>query len=59
MIGLIEGIAETTASLIGGIFWDRVSAATTFYFGTATATLSAELFMILIIFDQQPAADRP
>lgn len=47
------GLATFPASLIGGILWDRVSAAATFYFGAATATLSAVLFLFLIVFDQQ------
>lgn len=49
MIGLIEGIAESTASLIAGWLWDHISPAATFYFGAATATLSALLFIVLIV----------
>jgi MFS family permease len=35
------GLAMLPASLIGGWLWDRVSPAATFYFGSATAVLSA------------------
>lgn len=43
------GIATLPASLIGGLLWDRVSPAATFYFGAATATLSALFFIALIV----------
>ncbi len=43
------GLATLPASLIGGLLWDRVSPAATFYFGAATATLSAFLFVALIV----------
>lgn len=43
------GIATLPASLIGGLLWDRVSPAATFYFGAATATLAAILFIVLIV----------
>lgn len=43
------GLATLPASLIGGVLWDRVSPAATFYFGAATATLSALLFIALIV----------
>lgn len=43
------GLATLPASLIGGILWDRVSPAATFYFGAATAALSAALFTVLIV----------
>ncbi|MBW6520226.1 MAG: hypothetical protein K0A99_04320 [Desulfoarculaceae bacterium] len=49
MIGLIEGVAESTASLIAGWLWDHISPAATFCFGAATATLSALLFIVLIV----------
>lgn len=42
------GLATLPASLIAGLLWDRVSPAATFYFGAATATLSALLFIALI-----------
>jgi MFS family permease len=42
------GLAMLPASLVGGWLWDRVSPAATFYFGAATAGLSALLFIILI-----------
>lgn len=43
------GLATLPASLIGGWLWDQVSSAATFYFGAATAGISALLFSILII----------
>ncbi len=43
------GLATLPASLIGGLLWDRVSPAATFYFGAGTATLSAVLFVALIV----------
>lgn len=52
------GLATLPASLIGGLLWDRVSPAATFYFGAATAALSALLFIVLIVSirTRQPAA---
>jgi MFS family permease len=46
------GLAMFPASLIGGVLWDRVSPAATFYFGAATATLSALLFLAMIVADR-------
>lgn len=43
------GLATLPASLIGGLLWDRISPAATFYFGAATATLSAVLFIAFIV----------
>ena len=45
------GLAALPASLIGGLLWDRVSPAATFYFGAATAALSALLFVLMITAD--------
>ena len=45
----VVGLATLPASLIGGLLWDRVSPAATFYFGAATATLPAILFIALIV----------
>lgn len=47
------GLATLPASLIGGMLWDRVSPAATFYFGSATATVAALLFVIMIICDRK------
>lgn len=47
--GLSVGLAILSASLIGGWLWDRISPAATFCFGAATATLSALLFIALIV----------
>lgn len=44
------GMATLPASLIGGLLWDRVSPAATFYFGAAMASLSALFFAVLIFF---------
>jgi MFS family permease len=43
------GLAQLPASLIAGLLWDRVSPSATFYFGAATAALSAILFAVLIV----------
>ena len=45
----IVGLAMLPASLIGGWLWDRVSPSATFYFGAATATLAAILFIGFIM----------
>jgi MFS family permease len=44
------GFATLPANLIGGLLWDRVSPAATFYFGAASAGLSSILFMVLIAY---------
>jgi len=46
------GLAALPASLIGGLLWERISPAATFYFGAATASLAALLFIILIIIER-------
>ena len=46
------GLATLPASLIGGLLWDRVSPAATFYFGSATATVAALLFIVMMIIDK-------
>lgn len=46
------GLATFPASVIGGLLWDRVSPAATFYFGSATAALAAVLFLVLIVATQ-------
>jgi MFS family permease len=43
------GLAMLPASLIAGWLWDHISPAATFYFGAASATVSAILFMVLIV----------
>lgn len=43
------GLAMLPASLIGGILWDRISPAATFYYGAITAAISAMLFMVYIL----------
>ncbi len=45
----VVGLAMFPASLIGGWLWDHLSPEATFYFGSATAALSACLFAVLII----------
>jgi MFS family permease len=52
------GIATLPASLIGGLLWDRLSPAATFYFGAATATLAALLFMMLCVSIRNSAPKR-
>jgi MFS family permease len=44
----VVGLAMLPASLIGGWLWDHVSSSATFYFGAATAAVSAVLFMVFI-----------
>jgi MFS family permease len=46
------GLAMFPASLIGGLLWDRVSPAATFYYGSVTAAASALLFIIFILCDR-------
>ncbi|HTZ17648.1 MAG TPA: MFS transporter [Dissulfurispiraceae bacterium] len=46
------GLAMFPASLIGGLLWDRVSPAATFYYGSVTAATSALLFIIFILCDR-------
>ncbi|NVN91595.1 MAG: MFS transporter [Desulfuromonadales bacterium] len=46
------GLATLPASLIGGLLWDHVSPSATFYFGAATAALSALLFSAMIVSDK-------
>lgn len=45
----VVGLAMFPASLIGGWLWDHVSPSATFSFGALTATLSALLFLILMV----------
>ena len=52
------GLATLPASLIGGLLWDRVSPAATFYFGAATAALSAALFLVLIVAIKGPPKEK-
>ena len=49
------GAAMLPASLIGGWLWDRFSSSATFYFGAATAALSAMLFVVLIAAMRSPS----
>ena len=44
----VVGLAMFPASLIGGLLWDHVSPAATFYYGAITAGLSALLFIVFI-----------
>ena len=48
------GAAMLPASLMGGWLWDHFSSSATFYFGAATATLSAMLFVLLIAAMKNP-----
>jgi MFS family permease len=47
--GTCVGLAMLPASLIGGLLWDHISPSATFYFGAITATISAILFVVLIV----------
>ncbi len=46
------GLATLPASLIGGMLWDRISPAATFYYGSITATVTALLFIIFMLYDR-------
>jgi hypothetical protein len=48
-----SGLALLPASIIAGLLWDHVSQAAAFYYGSITATISATLFIIFIIFDRR------
>lgn len=43
------GLAVLPASLVGGLLWDRVGPPATFLYGTATAWLSALLFIFFLL----------
>jgi MFS family permease len=53
------GIATLPANLIGGLLWDRISPAATFYFGSATAGLSSILFMVLMAYLKSSESNPP
>lgn len=44
----VVGLAMLPASIIGGWLWDHISPSATFYFGSATAAISAALFLAFI-----------
>jgi MFS family permease len=46
------GLATLPASLIGGMLWDRISPAATFYYGSITAAVTALLFIIFMLYDR-------
>lgn len=46
---MVVGVAMFPASLIGGWLWDNISPSATFYFGAATASLSAAMFTVFIV----------
>jgi MFS family permease len=50
------GLALLPASIIGGLLWDYISPEATFYFGACTASLSAILFGVFIIWGKLRAA---
>jgi len=52
------GLAMLPASLIGGWLWDTVSPAATFYYGSATAALSALLFIMMIAALRRHASEK-
>lgn len=47
------GLAMFPASLIGGMLWDHVSPAATFYFGSVTAAATALLFILFALSDRR------
>lgn len=52
------GLAVLPASIIGGWMWDRFGAHATFYYGSATAFISAILFLIIFGMDKLKASGR-
>jgi len=46
------GLAAFPASAIAGILWDKIGPSATFYYGTATAFVSAALFLIVFGVDE-------
>ena len=52
------GCAVFPANLIGGMLWDHISSAATFYFGAAAAAISAVLFMGMIFVSKRSALKR-
>lgn len=50
------GLAMFPASLVGGLLWDKISPAATFYYGSATAALSSVLFIIFIMTTKRAGA---
>ncbi len=47
------GLALLPASIIGGLLWDKAGPAATFYYGAATAVVSAGLFAGLIMAENR------
>lgn len=45
--GTFVGLAVLPASIIGGYLWDKIGPQATFYYGSATAFISALLFLII------------
>lgn len=54
----MTGLATFPASLVGGMLWDRFSPSATFYFGSATALLSALLFIVFILVERSSNPDQ-
>lgn len=54
----VVGLAMLPASLIGGWLWDNISPSATFYFGAATAAVSAVLFIVFIAVIRRKEAAR-
>lgn len=50
------GLALLPASIIAGLLWDKVSPSAPFYFGSATALLSALLFVVYIVVTKKRGA---
>jgi MFS family permease len=55
----VAGLAMLPASFTGGWLWDHVSPSATFYFGAATAAVSAILFIVFISVVGKTDAVRP
>ena len=51
------GLATLPASLIGGLLWDRISPAATFYFGASMAALATILFIAFMVLIRKSNAN--
>ncbi|HKQ06897.1 MAG TPA: MFS transporter [Blastocatellia bacterium] len=48
ILSMVTGLTQIAASYVGGVLWDKVNAAATFYFGAALAALAAVMLFALL-----------
>ncbi|HJQ26169.1 MAG TPA: MFS transporter [Blastocatellia bacterium] len=48
ILSMVTGLTQIAASYIGGVLWDQVSAAATFYFGAALAAIAVVMLFALL-----------